>query len=166
MIISRIRRDHVRDGFDSGDAELDDYLRRFARQNDERGIAVTYVATRDDELDVLAYVTIRVGEVAHEELSEEKAKRLPRYPVPVVHLARLAVDRSVQGQRLGEKLLVFALRKVREVAEEVGVRAVEVLAKNEPAREFYRKYGFEELADDRLHLYLSMKTVRRLLDPS
>ena len=51
------------------------------------------------------------------------------------------------------------------VAEEVGVRAVEVLATGEAARDFYRKYGFEELADDRLHLYLSMRTVRRLLSP-
>ena len=165
MIISRIRRDHVRGGFDSGVAELDEYLRRFARQNDERGIAITYVATRDDQLEVLGYVTIRVGEVAHDDLSEEEAKRLPRYPVPVVHLARLAVDRSAQGQRLGERLLVFALRKARDVAEEVGVRAVEVLATGEAARDFYRKYGFEELADDRLHLYLSMRTVRRLLSP-
>ncbi|MBI4564302.1 MAG: GNAT family N-acetyltransferase [Planctomycetes bacterium] len=82
--------------------------------------------------------------------------------MPVVHLGRLAVDRSVQGRRLGEFLLAFALQKAEVVSESIGALAVEVVSVNEAARRFYERYGFQGLVDDRLHLYLPMKTIAKL----
>jgi GNAT superfamily N-acetyltransferase len=159
--IARLRPEHVRERFDSGVPLLDDFLRQFARQNDEKGLSRTYVATRTGELEVLGYVTLRVGEVACADLPPDVRKGLPRYPVPVLHLARLAVDKRVRGIGLGEALLMHALKKALDVADEVGLEGVEVIAKDEAARGFYMRYGFEPLVDDQQHLYLSVRTVRR-----
>lgn len=160
--IDRIRKDHEREAFDCGVGELDVFLRQYARQSEELGLARTFIATRPGERRVLGYYTVRSGSVEVQNLRPEEARRFPRYPVPVVHLARLAVDRSVQGQRLGERLLLDALERTLEVSRSVAAYAVEVVAIDETARRFYLKHGFQELLDDRLHLYLSMKTIARL----
>ena len=163
MEISRLRRDHDRRQFDSGAADLDEFLRRFARQNDERDLSRTYVATQPGERQVLGFVTIRVGQVACSDLPEKERQHLPRYPVPVVHVERLAVDRQAQGAGLGETLLIFVLRKALHAADTVGIGGVEVIARNEQARGVCMRYGFEPLSDDRMHLYLSLGRVRRAL---
>ncbi len=82
--------------------------------------------------------------------------------IPVVLLGRLAVDRSVQGQGLGELLLLDALRRAQHIADEIGVRAVEVDAIGEKARAFYARYGFVQLVDDPNHLFLSLQVIRKL----
>lgn len=163
MEISRLRPNHVREQFDSGVPPLDDFLRRFARQNDEKGLSRTYVATRPGELEVVGYLTIRVGEIASTDLPPDAQRGLPRYPVPVLHVARLAVDKRARGIGLGEALLMHALRKAVDLAEDVGVWGVEVIAKDDAARSFYMRYGLEPLVDDDLHLYVSVKTVRKAL---
>jgi GNAT superfamily N-acetyltransferase len=160
--IERIRKDHERTAFSCGNADLDDFLRKYARQNDELGLARTFVAVRPGEEAVLGYHTLRSGEVAVEQFRPEETKRFPRYPVPVVHFARLAVDKRAQGQRLGESLLLDGLERALAVSRTVAAYAVEVVAIDESARAFYLKYGFQELMDDRRHLYLSMKTVEKL----
>ena len=109
-------------------------------------------------------LSLRTGHVTYVDLPGAERKRLPKYPVPVVHIARLAVDQDAQGQGLGACLLVHALRIARMVADEVGVRAVEVIAKDPAARDFYRKFGFESLPKDALHLYLGMRAVRKLFE--
>jgi GNAT superfamily N-acetyltransferase len=119
------------------------------------------VATRPGELEVLGYVTIRVGEVACADLPPDTQKGLLRYPVPVLHVARLAVDKRARGFGLGEALLMHVLRKALDTAEDVGLWGIEVIAKDDAARGFYMRYGFRPLVDDQRHLYLSMKTVRR-----
>jgi ribosomal protein S18 acetylase RimI-like enzyme len=159
--ISRLHTKHDREPFDSGVPPLDDFLRRFARQNDEKGLSRTYVATRPGEFEVVGYMTIRVGEVACADLPPDVQRGLPRYPVPVLHVARLAVDKRARGIGLGEALLMHALERALDLSEAVGVWGVEVIAKDEAARSFYMRYGFEPLVDDQLHLYVSMKTVRR-----
>jgi len=87
---------------------------------------------------------------------------LPKHPLPSVHLGRLAVDQSHQGQRLGETLLFHFLRAALDAANIMGVYAVDVLATEDKARDFYLKYGFLPLQDAPLHLYLPMKTVERM----
>ncbi len=161
MEIFRLGARHVREHFDCGVPALDEFLRRYARQNDQRELSRTYVATRPDDHAVLGYVTIRAGEVACADLPEEERKRLPRYPIPVLHIARLAVDKQARGAGLGEQLLVYALQKALDAAEKIELWGVEVIAKDESARSFYMRYGFKALFDDELHLYVSMKTVRR-----
>ena len=153
---------HDRDPFDCGVPALDDFLKKYARQNEELNLSRTYVARRLDDPRVLGYFSLSAGQVNGADLPLDEARRFPRYPVPVVRLARLAVDRSVQGQRLGYGLLVRALEKAYRVSQEIGAYAVEVQATHDSAREFYLRNGFKELHDDRLHLFIAMKTVRKL----
>lgn len=158
--IELLRADHDRDDFESGEPALDAYLRRHARQNDAKDIGRTYVATRPVSRVVRGYYTLRTGQVAAELLPAGDRRRLPRYPVPVVHLARLAVDRRERGLRLGETLLLHALERAASVSSAIGVHAVEVNAKTDGARGFYARYGFGSLVDDARHMYLSMKAIR------
>jgi GNAT superfamily N-acetyltransferase len=158
--IRRLERHHEREGFESGEPELDTFLIRYARQNDEKGISRTYVATRPGSPIVSGYYSIRSGAVAFDVLPEADRRRLPRYPIPVMHIARLAVDQREQGRGLGETLLMHALEKAIRVSAELGTHAVEALAKNDAARAFYGRYGFRSLLDDERHLYISLKSIR------
>ena len=165
MEITRLQRDHRRDEFDCGDTSLNEFLKRYASQNDRAGLSRTYVVAEGDSPTLLGYVTICAGRIDCEALPEPVRRRLPRYPAPVVQLARLAVDLRARGQGLGEYLLMFALDKAIDVGAELGVWGVEVFAKDTNARAFYARYGFEPLLDDELHLYISLKTVRNVLRP-
>jgi GNAT superfamily N-acetyltransferase len=164
-IVEGIRKDHHRDRFDCGQVSLNEFLHRYARQNDDLELGRTFVAILPGDLRVLGYYTLGAGSMRMENLPDEERRRLPRYPVPVIHLGRLAVDRSVQNQRLGQFLLIHALRKAWTAAREVAAYAVEVVAIDDRAHAFYEKYGFHELRDDRLHMYLSMKTIGKLFPP-
>lgn len=92
-------------------------------------------------------------------LPADLARRVPRYPVPAVRIARLAVDRSMHGKGLGAALLADALRRILTASSEVGVKVVLVDAKNERAADFYRHYGFRELNDTPMVLFLPIETV-------
>lgn len=149
--------------FDCGEEPLNAYLRKFALANHQAGDARTFVAG-DRVHTVLGYYTLTASQVAHENASERLVKGAARHPVPVALLARLAVDRTAQGRRLGQSLLLDAIRRVLEVAEAVGIRALLVHAKHERAVEFYRKHaGFEPLPGDPLALFLLLKDARKTL---
>ena len=158
MIIEPLSSTHDRSSFDCGEQSLNTYLRQYARQNDEKGLGRTYGAVEPGQTRVEGYYTISTGAVTFEQVPE----KLPRYPIPVVHLGRLAVDLRSQGKGLGELLLIDALKRAALAAQQLGIYAVEVRALNDSARRFYLKYGFTPLLDDELHLYLSMKTIRKL----
>ena len=149
---------HDRASFDCGEPSLNTYLKQYARQNDEKGLGRTYVAIEPGQHRVEGYYTISTGAVKFDDVPA----KLPRYPVPVVHLGRLAIDIGSQGKGLGELLLLDALKRASRAADQLGIYAVEVRALNDGARRFYRKYGFTSLLDDELHLYLPMKTIRKL----
>lgn len=157
-LIESLSKYHDRDSFDCEEVSLNDFLKRFARQNDERGLGRTFVAVLPDDRKIQGYYTLASGALAFDTLPE----KLPRYPVPVVHLGRLAVDKTAKGQGLGAFLLLDALRRALKVADQLGVYAVEVYALNAQAKAFYLKYGFHPLHDDEFHLYLSIKAVRKL----
>lgn len=91
-----------------------------------------------------------------------KEKHLPRYPVPTAPLGRLAVDLRYRGRRIGEHLLFHVLLRVQTLSEETGVLAVEVRALDKAVSRFYIRHGFTPLADDPLHLYLTLKSIRKL----
>ena len=147
---------HERSAFESGNAQLDAWLRQTAQQHQKRGISKTFVAVASDAPSrILGYYALTACEVLTEELPEDLAKKLPRQ-VPGVRLGRLAVGRSVQGQGLGELLLVDAITRTQLVLEHVGVHALFVDAKDEPAAGFYRKYGFRPLPSDPLRLVLPL----------
>jgi predicted GNAT family N-acyltransferase len=154
--IEKLSSHHDRRDFDCGVEDLNSYLRRYSSQHERKGIGRTYIATKDGT-NVLGYYTISSSAVAF-----DVVPNLPLHPVPVALVARLAVDKSARKQRLGETLLIHALQSAQRAARIVGVYAVVVDALDESARNFYLKYGFEELTDDRLHLYLPMKAIERL----
>jgi len=158
LIIERLSPHHDRHNFDCGIDELNSYLRRYSTQHERKGIGRTYVAIKEGDTCVLGYYTISSSAVAFDTVPQN----LPRHPVPVALIGRLAVDHTARRQRLGETLLIHALQSAQRAARIVGIYAVVVDAFNESAKRFYTKYGFEELTDDRLHLYLPMKAIEKL----
>lgn len=156
--IESLNKQHDRENFDCGEESLNNFLKKFARQNDERSLGKTFVIVEQGNREILGYYTLSSSSVSFEKIPEN----LPRYPIPVAHLGRLAVDKKAKGQGLGEILLVDALKRVSKIADELGIYAVQVIALNESAKNFYLKYGFKELHDNKLHLYLPLKTIRKL----
>jgi len=116
---------------------------------------------RDNE--VVGFYTIVAGEVAHAQAPERVVKGMPRHPIPVMLLARLAVDRSDQGKGLGQGLLKDALLRTAPAAEIAGLRALLVHAKDDHAKAFYLKFDFEISPAHERHLFLLMKDLRQYL---
>jgi GNAT superfamily N-acetyltransferase len=152
-----------RASFRSGVPELDAFLRTFAAQKAKKDLTQTYVAVRSGSTAISGYYSLRMGEVVCDLLPDNERKRLPRYPLPVVHLARLAVDERERGKGLGELLLLDAFDRAVILSNAIGAAAVEVVAKDSSAPAFYAKYGFTSLLDGELHMYISMRTVRLAL---
>jgi GNAT superfamily N-acetyltransferase len=163
FVIQALSEDHDRERFDCGEPALNEFLRRYARQNQERGVSRIFVAVPAGSPVVVGYYSLAAGSVAFESVPDALRRRLPRYPLPVAHLGRLATCQTVRGQDLGEALLFDALARTLRVAAEIGVVAVDVWAKSDRAREYYRRYGFHPLTDDGLHLFLPLETVRKLI---
>lgn len=165
--IEPLSRDHDRVRFSCGEPALDEYLARFARQNQESGIARTFVAVRETEpARVVGYYSLAVGGMDKASLPHSATRRFPNFPLPIARLARLAVDSSQQGQGLGEDLLLDALSRCLRVAEDVGIVAVVIDAKHERARAFYSRYEFEALPDQPLTLWLPVAALARLFAPA
>lgn len=150
-----------RAGFDCGVPELNRYLREHAGQNARRDMARTFVIVRPAEPERIGgYYALTLRSLDFDALSREK--QLPRYPIPVAHLGRLAVDVAYQGQRLGKRLLLDAFSLSLRIGDLAGCYAVEVIALDATAAAFYLKYGFHPLSDDPLHLYITLKSIRKL----
>jgi predicted N-acetyltransferase YhbS len=140
MEIRALRPSDDRSAFHSGDEPLDLFFHRYAGQNQFRHhLGVTYVAV--EGVRVLGFATVAPRHVDIEDLPERVRKNLPRYPVPVLGLARLAVDESAQSMGIGGRLLRFVLELAVKMADEVGCAGVVVDAKP-GAVDFYAKYGF------------------------
>ena len=155
-----IARRHDRQNFDCGVAELNEYLRRYARQNHESGGAKTFVAVPpDDPTRVLGYYSISPGAIEFTKVPQRVTRGLGRYEVPVFRLGRLAVSRAAQGGGLGGELLLAAGKRALSVAAEVGGVALAIDAKNEPAAIWYERFGAVRLLDDPLRLVLPLKTI-------
>ena len=161
-VIEKLSARHDRTAFDCGKTALNDFLKKFAGQNQKAGISQTYVALVPKSSKVVGYYTISSGAVEFANVPDDIRKHLPRYPVPVAHLGRMGVDKAAQGKGLGRLPLLDAMERIVRAADSIGIHAVEVLAKDEEARAFYVKYGFIPLLDDPLHLYISIKTIRKL----
>jgi len=132
-----------RSGFGSGNADIDRFFRRYAGQNQFRHhVGVTYVAVEGTA--ILGFATVSASHIGAKELPEATRRRLPRYPLPVLRLARLAVDQTAQGRGVGEALLRFVFGLGREMASRIGCVGVVVDVKPE-AGTFYERYGFEAI---------------------
>jgi GNAT superfamily N-acetyltransferase len=160
--IEPLQPSHDRTAFDCGNQRLNEWLEQRAGQWDRKELVRCYVAVPSAQSRVVGFHAICSHHVSYELLPADQAKGLPKMDVPVVLLARLAVDRTVQGQGLGRLLLIDALRRAEWLATHLGIRAVEVDAIDEDARRFYQRFGFTPLIDDANHLFLPMHVVRKL----
>ena len=156
--------EHDREAFGCGSEPLERYLRRQARQEADRRVAVTYVAVPIEQRSRIAgFYTLSATAVRLASLPPELAKRLLRYPdVPATLIGRLAVGQDYQGRGLGGHLLVDALKRSREASSRIGSVAVVVDAKDERANDFYAHYGFMAFPDHPTRLFLPMKTIERV----
>ena len=155
---------HVIAGFDCGKPPLNDFLLKYALQNQASGGARTYVLTRGNR--VIGYYSLAPASVTPEDAPARVMKGQGRYPVPVILMARFAIDQAEQGKGLGKALFRDALRRSLSGAETIGGRAFLVHAKDEEARAFYLKYGMEESPTNPLHLLLLFKDIRQSLQAS
>lgn len=140
MEIRALRQADDRARFSSGDEALDRFFRVYAGQNQFRHhLGVTYVAVEGER--VLGFATVAPRHIEIADLPAAQRKKLPRYPIPALGLARLAVDTSARGMGLGAQLLRYVLRLALEMSDRVGCAGVVVDAKP-GAVAFYVKYGF------------------------
>ncbi|HEX3735852.1 MAG TPA: GNAT family N-acetyltransferase [Solirubrobacterales bacterium] len=157
-----LTRAHRREGFESGQPELDRWLADHALTAHSAGGARVYVAI--DGARVVGYYALAAAQVAPLGATERALKGQPRRrPVPAVLLARLAVDLEHQGKGLGRSLLQDAMLRTNDAASDLGVRVMLVHAQHERASRWYQRFGFEESPTDSLHLMLLLKDLRKLL---
>lgn len=129
--------------FRCGQPLLDEYIRRYASQDVRRNVARVFIATPEQDSHRLAgFFSLSAGSVNCSDLPEPLAKKLPRYPVPVALIGRLAVSTDFQGKGLGSILLADACQKVAHASATLAVAGIVVDAKDAAAGRFYRHFGF------------------------
>lgn len=150
------------DAFDCGSPALNQFLQRYALVNQKASSAQTYVCCVEGA--VAGFYSLVVGSVDPGSAPSRLSKGLARHPVPVMILARLAVDRAHQCKGLGQALLKDALLRTAQAADIAGIRALLVHAKDESAREWYESWEFEPSPTDAYHLFLMLKDLKSLLE--
>lgn len=158
--IAKLSIEHDPSAFDCGHKALNTFTRLHALPGQRANISQTYVAVV--ALMIVGYHTLVVGDVAYDDAPERLAKGLPRHPVPIMLLVRLAVDQTWQGKGVGVALVADAMRRTLQVADIAGVRALLVHAKDEAAKSFYAHLGFEPFPGEPLVLYGLLKDLREM----
>jgi len=130
---------HRIDSFDSGNSQLDDWLKQRARKNELEGASRTYVLCAREL--VIAYYCLTNGAVAQTAAIGRVRRNMPD-PIPVMVIGRLAVDCRWQGKGIGRALLRDAILRTLQASEIAGIRAILVNAISEDAKQFYEKCGF------------------------
>ena len=149
------------DGFDCGQAALNQFLQRYALVNQKANSAQTYVCCQGDV--VVGFYSLVVGSADPQTAPSRVMKGLARHPVPVMILARLAVDKEHQRKSLGKALLKDALLRTAQAADIAGIRSLLVHAKDDVARRWYESWEFEPSQTDPYHLFLMLKDLKNLL---
>lgn len=149
------------DAFDCGQPALNQFLQRFALSNQNANSAQTYVSCKEGA--VVGFYSLAVGSAEPENAAPRVLKGMARHPVPVMILARLAVDLKHQGMGLGRALLRDALLRTAQAADIAGIRALLVHAKDDAARQWYLNWEFEPSETDPFHLFLLLKDLKAVL---
>ena len=149
------------DAFDCGQAALNQFLQRYAWVNQRAGSAQTYVCCHSDV--VVGFYSLAVGSVDPDTAPSRVMKELARHPVPVMILARLAVDKEHQRKGLGQALLKDALLRTSQAADIAGIRCLLVHAKDAVAQGWYESWEFEPSPTDPYHLFLMLKDIKSVL---
>ena len=159
-----IGKKHDREAFDCGVETLNEFLRRYARQSHNQGGAKTFLAIDDaDKKTILGFYSLSPASVEYARTPEIVRRKLARHAVPGFRLARLAVDRGVQGQGLGGQLLLAAGRRCLLASVEVGGVVLVIDAKNDRVAIWYSSYGAVALLDAPLSLLLPLATIEAAL---
>ncbi len=158
---------HDRSHFDCGNILLNRFLREQVSPHTRKGISRSYVAVeRTEEVankPVLGYYTLSAGSITFEDLPDQLRKQLPKHPLPIVLIGRLAIHVDHQGRGFGGVLLFDVLKRAEKISYELGIAAIGVEAKDEQAAGFYRHHGFKPLLGDPAKLILPTATVRQLI---
>ena len=157
VILEPLGKEHDRSKFSCGEAELDEWFRRRAGQDERRNIARVFVAV-DSELGVVGFYSLSSFKLDFDDLPDVIALKLPRYDgIPAAPIGRLARDIRVRGKGVGDLLVADAVRRILSAAQSLAVFAIMVDAKDERAATFYERLGFRSfpLRPNRLFLLAS-----------
>jgi GNAT superfamily N-acetyltransferase len=160
LIISALGKSYDRKSFDCGELSLNEYLLQYASQDIKRRINKVFIASPPEApRQIIGYYSLSASSLDANNLPDGLRRRLPRYPVPVVLLGRLAVAKSHQGQGLGSILLADALQRIVQASQVIAVDTVIVDALNSRAAVFYQQFGFIPLPSQPLKLFPPMDSV-------
>jgi GNAT superfamily N-acetyltransferase len=157
--VALLQASHDRSQFDCGAEPLNAYLKQYALQNQKKGIVRNYVTCRD--MRVVGYYSLAYGLAAQPDAPPVLTKGIGKYPIPLMILARLAIDLREKGQGLGKALLRDAVLRTLQAAEIAGLKAIFVQAKDQEAKRFYAKHGFLPSPGDPLHLFFPLDPLRK-----
>jgi GNAT superfamily N-acetyltransferase len=157
--VTLLKSEHERVAFDSGSEPLNSYLKAYALQNQKRNMVRNYVCC-DRNNSVKGFYSLTYGQLTTDELPSPVTKGIGKYPIPVMILARLGVDKEYQGLKLGSALLKDAILRTMQAAEIAGLKLLLVHAKDNQARAFYERHGFEPSLLDPLKMFLPMNLIK------
>ena len=157
MISTVLEKNHNRKNFSCGIDELDNYLKQYANQDIKKRLAVCYVIA-DQANEVIGYYTLSTNSIDLSDIPEDLAKSLKYVEIPVIIIGRLAVHQDYQGNKIGQILLIDALKRIVEISALVGNHAVIVDPINDIATKFYAKLGFVPLKTSN-RMFLPLKTI-------
>jgi predicted N-acetyltransferase YhbS len=155
----KLNKSHNLKSFDCGNEKLNEYLKKCAFQNQKKNISNTFVTQKDGK--VIGYYSLTFSSVDKINLPRLIKRNLPNYQIPVMVLARLAIDKKEQGNGLGKSFLRDAVLRTIQASEIAGIKAIMVQAKDENAKSFYKKFDFVESPADDLILYLPIEFLKK-----
>ena len=163
VVVEKLTKAHDRKAFDCGDDGYNGLLQRSALQHARQNASVTWVAVEEGGSRILGYVTLSMGRVEFEHVDEAIVKALPKHPIPVLHVGKLAVDREFQGKRIGPRLLRFAGEQAVMASKNVGCHAVELTADDEGLVAYYQAHGFLSMKAGTLRLYQTVASIEKAM---
>lgn len=164
LSIEVLAKAHQRVEFDCGVDELNFFLQRIARQHIQKGISKTFVLVNTDKpTEIIAYMTLVVCEMFADDIPHQWQKKYPTR-IPAAKLARLAVSLPYQRKGHGETLLMAAIQKTLNAANNIGLAGLFVDAKDNKAKNYYNQFGFISMPDQLDHLFLPLSSLVKLMD--
>jgi GNAT superfamily N-acetyltransferase len=156
--LSLLNKEHKADPFDCGAHALNVFLKKHALQSQNSNISRTYVLTEKER--IIGYYSLVYGSVSPQDVSERMSRGAGNYHLPIILIARFAIDQNFHRKGFGKALLKDAFKRCLQASKIAGLRAVVVNAKDERAKTFYEKFGFEASPFDEFHLFLLMKDLK------
>jgi GNAT superfamily N-acetyltransferase len=150
---------HAIADFSCGNTSLDDWLKKRALANQSSGATRTFVVLADEK--VVGYYALASGAISTQSVQGSFRRNMPD-PIPVVILARLAIDTSCQGKGVGRALFRDAALRVMQAADAIGIRGIIVHAISQQAKDFYIALGFDVSPLEPMTLIISLKNLRAL----